>query len=94
MPYIRTIDTSSYIEAIANGDICVALVYNGDVVQARNRAKEAKNGITIDFVIPKEGTFLWFNMLAIPRDAPHLKNAYLLINYLLNPQVIASISNA
>lgn len=92
-PYIRNIDTSGDIEAMANGDICVALVYNGDVVQARKRAKEAKNGIELGFAIPKEGTFLWFDMLAIPRDAPHLKNAYLLINYLLNPQVIANISN-
>jgi putrescine transport system substrate-binding protein len=93
-PYIRTIDSSSYIEALANGDICIALGYNGDVVQARNRAKEAKNGITIDYVIPAEGSLLWFTMLAIPKDAPHVANAHLFINYLMNPQVIASITNA
>ncbi len=93
-PYIRTIDSSSYIEALANGDICIALGYNGDVVQARNRAKEAKNGITIDYVIPVEGSLLWFTMLAIPKDAPHVANAHLFINYLMNPQVIASITNA
>jgi putrescine transport system substrate-binding protein len=92
-PYIRNIDTSGDIEAMANGDVCIALAYNGAVVQARKRAKEAKNGIEIGFAIPEEGTFLWFDMLAIPRDAPHLKNAYQLINYLLNPQVIANISN-
>jgi putrescine transport system substrate-binding protein len=93
-PYIRTIDSSSYIEALANGDICIALGYNGDVVQARNRAMEAKNGITIDYVIPAEGSLLWFTMLAIPKNAPHVANAHLFINYLMNPQVIASITNS
>lgn len=93
-PYIRTIDSSSYIDALTNGDICIALGYNGDIVQARNRAKEAKNGITIDYVIPAEGSLLWFTMLAIPKDAPHVANAHLFINYLMNPQVIASITNA
>jgi putrescine transport system substrate-binding protein len=93
-PYIRTIDSSSYIEALANGDICIALGYNGDVVQARNRAKEAKNGITVDYVIPAEGSLLWFTMLAIPKDAPHVANAHLFINYLMDPPVIASITNA
>ena len=91
-PYIRNIDTTGDIEAMANGDVCLALAYNGDVVQARKRAKEAKNGITIEFAIPKEGTFVWIDMLAIPKDAPHIANAYLLINYLMNPPVIAGIS--
>jgi putrescine transport system substrate-binding protein len=93
-PYVRNIDTSGDIEAMANGDICIALAYNGDVVQARKRAKETKNGIEINFAIPEEGAFLWFDMLAVPKDAPHVANAYLLINYLLNPHVAANISNA
>jgi putrescine transport system substrate-binding protein len=92
-PYIRTIDSSINIQAMANGDICVALGYNGDFFQARNRTKEAKNGVKIDYVIPVEGSLLWFDMLAIPRDAPHVANAHLFINYLMNPQVIANISN-
>lgn len=92
-PYIRTIDSSINIQAMANGDICVALGYNGDFVQARSRAKEAKNGIQIGYVIPDEGSLLWFDMLAIPRDAPNPANAHLFINYLMNPQVIANISN-
>jgi putrescine transport system substrate-binding protein len=92
-PYIRTIDSSINIQAMANGDICVALGYNGDFVQARNRAKEAKNGIKIGYVIPEEGSLLWFDMLAIPRDAPNVANAHLFINYLMTPQVIANISN-
>ena len=78
---------------MANGDICVALGYNGDFVQARNRAKEAKNGIQIGYVIPEEGSLLWFDMLAIPRDAPNVANAHLFIDYLMNPQVIANITN-
>jgi putrescine transport system substrate-binding protein len=92
-PYIRTIDSSINIQAMANGDICVALGYNGDFVQARNRAKEAKNGVQIGYLIPDEGSLLWFDMLAIPRDAPNAANAHLFIDYLMNPQVIANISN-
>jgi putrescine transport system substrate-binding protein len=92
-PYVRTIDSSIDIQAMANGDICVALGYNGSFVQARNRAKEAKNGINIGYVIPDEGSLLWFDMLAIPRDAPNAANAHLFINYLMTPQVIADISN-
>jgi putrescine transport system substrate-binding protein len=93
-PFIRNIDTSGDIEAMANGDVCVALAYNGDVVQARKRAKESKSAIKIDYVIPDEGSLLWFDMLAIPRDAPHVSNAYLFINYLMTPQVIANISTS
>jgi putrescine transport system substrate-binding protein len=93
-PYIRTIDTELAIEAIANGDICVALGYNGDFVQARNRAQEAKNGIQIGYAIPDEGSLLWFDMLAIPRDAPHVANALALVNYLMSPRAIADVSNA
>ena len=93
-PYIRIIDSSNIIESIANGDICIALGYNGDFFQARQRAKEAKNGIRVGYVIPDEGSLLWFDMLAIPRDAPHAANAHLFINYLLDPRVIAHITNS
>jgi putrescine transport system substrate-binding protein len=92
-PYVRTIDSSIDIQAMANGDICVALGYNGSFVQARNRAKEAKNGMNIGYSIPDEGSLLWFDMLAIPRDAPNAANAHLFINHLMAPQVIANISN-
>jgi putrescine transport system substrate-binding protein len=92
-PFIRTIDSVSNIEAIANGDICIAVAYNGDFVQARKRALEAGNGIKVDFLIPAEGTLLWFDMLAIPRNAPHAANAHRFINYMLEPRVIADISN-
>ena len=92
-PYIRNIDSSIGTEALANGDICVALEYNGTVFQARHRAADAKNGINIAYSIPDEGSLLWFDMLAIPRNAPHAANAHRLINYLLDPHVIARISN-
>src|SRR5580658_267078 len=92
-PYIRNINSSEYIEALANGDICLAVGYNGDVLQARDRAREAGKGIEIKYAVPKEGSILWFDMLAIPKDAPDPDNAYQFINYILTPRVIADISN-
>jgi putrescine transport system substrate-binding protein len=91
-PYIRNIK-SEYIEALANGDICVAVGYNGDIMQARDRAHEAGKGIEIKYVVPKEGSILWFDMLAIPKDAPNPESAYAFLNYILTPKVIADISN-
>jgi putrescine transport system substrate-binding protein len=92
-PYVRMIDSANIIDAVANGDICIALGYNGDFVQSRNRAREARNGIKVNFIVPKEGSLLWFDMLAIPKDAPHPDNAHALINYLMTPRVIADVSN-
>jgi putrescine transport system substrate-binding protein len=93
-PFVRTIDSAGYIQAMANGDICVSVGYSGDFVQARKRALEAANGNRIAYVIPDEGSLIYFNMLAIPRDAPNAANAHAFINYLLSPPVIAKISNA
>ncbi len=93
-PYVRNIDTSGEIEAMANGDVCVALAYNGNMVQARNRAKAAKNDNDIKYFLPDEGAAVWFTLLAIPRDAPHKANAHAFINYIMNPQTIANITNA
>jgi putrescine transport system substrate-binding protein len=92
-PYIRNINSSEYIEALANGDLCMAVGYNGDVMQARDRAREANKGIEIKYAVPKEGSILWFDMLAIPKDAPDLDSAYAFMNYIMTPQVIADISN-
>ena len=92
-PYIRNINSSEYIEALANGDICIAVGYNGDVLQARDRAREAGKGIEIKYAVPKEGSILWFDMLAIPKDAPHPDSAYAFVNYIMTPKVIAEISN-
>jgi putrescine transport system substrate-binding protein len=92
-PYIRNINSSEYIEALANGDLCLAVGYNGDVLQARDRATDANKGIEIKYVVPKEGSILWFDMLAIPKDAPHPDSAYAYLNYIMEPKVIADISN-
>jgi putrescine transport system substrate-binding protein len=92
-PYVRNINSSEYIEALANGDLCIAVGYNGDVMQARDRAHEANKGIDIDYVVPKEGSILWFDMMAIPADAPDLESAYAFMNYIMTPQVSADISN-
>jgi putrescine transport system substrate-binding protein len=92
-PYIRNINSSEYIEALANGDLCIAVGYNGDVMQARDRAHDANKGIEIKYFVPKEGSILWFDMLGIPKDAPDPDSAYAYLNYIMTPQVIADISN-
>lgn len=93
-PFVRTIDSPGYIQAMANGDICIGVGYSGDFVQSRKRAHEAGNDNRIAYVIPKEGSLVYFNMLAIPKDAPHAANAHAFIDYLMQPPVIAKISNA
>ena len=92
-PYITNFHSSEYIDSLANGDICLVLGWSGDVIQARNRAAEAANGVNIAFSIPKEGAPIWFDMLAIPKDAKHIDEAYAYINNLLDPQVMANNSN-
>jgi putrescine transport system substrate-binding protein len=94
MPYVRKVHSSQYINDLANGDICIALGYSGDVIQARNRASEAKNGVKIDFRVPREGAQFSIDMLGIPKDAPHPENALKFIDYILRPEVIAAISDA
>ena len=91
-PYIRYINSSRYIEDLANGDLCLALGWSGDVGQARARALDDSKGVQIKYNIPREGAILFFDMLAIPADAPHPQNAHLFINYLLRPEVAAKNS--
>ena len=92
-PYIQKFHSSEYINGLANGDICLALGYSGDVFQARDRATEAKNGVTVGYIIPKEGALMWFDSMAIPKDAPHPDAAHAFINYLMKPDVAARNSN-
>jgi Spermidine/putrescine-binding periplasmic protein len=92
-PYISYFHSSQYINDLANGDICVAIGWSGDVMQAAKRAAEAKNGVEVSYVIPKEGALMFSDMLAIPADAKHPENAHAFINYLMRPEVIAKISN-
>lgn len=93
-PYVRKFHSSQYINDLANGDLCVAFGFSGDVVQARKRAADARNGIGIVYAIPQEGAMMWVDMMAIPKDAPHPANALKFIDYVLRPQVAAAITNA
>lgn len=93
-PYVRYIDTQRIISDLANGEICLAIGYSGDILQARKRAKENQTGNDIAYVIPKEGSIIWFDSYLIPKDAPHPNNAHAFINYMLQPRVIAAVSNA
>ena len=92
-PYIRKFHSSEYINALANGDICLTIAYSGDVLQARKRAEEARNGVEIAYAIPKEGAQMWFDVMAVPQDAPHAEAAYAFIDYMLRPEVAARASN-
>ena len=92
-PYITNFHSSQYIDSMAKGSTCLVVGWSGDVIQARDRAEEAKNGVKIGYSIPKEGAPMWFDMLAIPKDAKHVDSAHAFINHLLDPQVAANNSN-
>lgn len=92
-PYVTQFHSSQYINNLANGDICVAVGWSGDILQAIDRADEAENGVEVAYSIPKEGTSMWFDMLTIPKDAKNADNAHKLLNYLMRPDVMADISN-
>jgi putrescine transport system substrate-binding protein len=92
-PHIRYFHSSKYIEDLANGEICLAVGYNGDVLQAAARAEEAGNGIEIGYAIPREGAMRWIDSMAIPSDAPNRDNAHRFIEFILQPDVIAPISD-
>jgi len=93
-PYVRKFHSSQYINDLATGDICIALGYSGDVIQARNRAREAESPVEIAFRVPREGAQMSIDMLGIPADAPHPDNAHAFIDYILRPEVIAAITDA
>ncbi len=92
-PYVRKFHSSEYIDALANGDICAAVGWSGDVFEARDRAAEADQGVDIAYSIPREGAQMWFDMMAIPADAPHPDAALAFIDYLMKPEVAAKASN-
>ncbi|MBY3231340.1 polyamine ABC transporter substrate-binding protein [Rhizobium laguerreae] len=92
-PNIRKFHSSEYINALANGDICIAFGYSGDMLQARDRAAEAKNGVEVNYSIPSQGAQMWFDMMAIPADAPHVAEAHEFLNYMMRPEVIAKASD-
>ncbi len=88
-PYLRYIDSTRYVADFANGDLCLALGWSGDIAQARRRASEAGRGVMIGYSVPREGALSIVDVIAIPADAPHPKNAYRFIDYLLRPEVAA-----
>ncbi len=92
-PYIRTFASGGALEMLASGQVCVAMDYSGDVVQAASRAKEAKQA-PVEYVLPKEFTEFSFDMLAVPKDAPHAAYAMQFINFILKPENMAAITNA
>ena len=93
-PYVTYFHSSKYIADLANGDICIAIGFSGDMFQAKARAEEAGKGVNVAYTIPKEGGALWFDMLAIPKDSANVKEAHAFINYLLKPEVIAQVSDS
>ncbi len=92
-PYVRKFHSSEYINALANGDICVAFGWSGDILQARDRADEAGNGVEIAYNAPTEGALMWFDQLAIPADAPNPEGAHKFLNFILDAQNMAAASN-
>jgi putrescine transport system substrate-binding protein len=92
-PYVRYVDSSRYIDNLANGDICLVMGWSGDVKQAHDRAQEAGKGVELAYSIPQQGAISNYDTMAIPADAPHVHNAHLFLNFLLRPDIAARNSN-
>lgn len=92
-PYVEKFHSSEYINALANGDICVAFGWSGDILQARDRAAEADNGVEIAYYAPKEGALMWFDQMAIPVDAPNPEGAHIFLNFIMDSNNMAQASN-
>ena len=92
-PYVQNFHSSQYVGSLANGGTCLVVGWSGDIIQARDRAEEAANGVHVAYSIPREGAPQWFDMLAIPKDAKNPEVAYQFINYLLEPKVAAANTN-
>ncbi len=92
-PSIRYYHSSQYIDDLGNGEICLALGYSGDMFIACRRCRSGRQGVEVTYLIPKEGAATLFDFLAIPVDAPHPENAHKFINYILEPEIVAAITN-
>ena len=94
-PYVTRFSSSGYIEEMASGATCVVMGFSGDINIARDRAAKAKgkNPVVIEALVPKAGATLFFDSMAIPKDAKNVENAHLFINYILRPEVHASLTN-
>ncbi|MEO4046858.1 polyamine ABC transporter substrate-binding protein [Pseudomonas sp. CAU 1711] len=92
-PHVAYFHSAKYMTDIANGDICVAIGYSGSFFQFANRAKEAGNGVVVKWKLPKEGAPLWYDSFAIPADAKNVEEAHAFLDNLLDPKVVAPISD-
>lgn len=92
-PNIQKFHSSEYINALANGDICLAVGWSGDVIQAADRASEADQGVEIAYAIPQQGAQLWFDQMAVPTDAANVEEAHQFLNYIMRPEAIAKATN-
>jgi len=93
-PYVRYIESGGRNRSdLASGDICITVGASGEMLQARDLAKEMKSGVEVRYVVPREGALMWVDLLAIPSGAPHPAAAYRFLDYLLEPAVIAGVSN-
>ncbi len=92
-PYVRYFHSSQYVNDLAAGEICVSLGWSGGVLLARSRGAEAETPVEVAYTIPGEGANIWFDMLAIPADAPHPGNAHAFLNFLMEPEIIAGVSD-
>ena len=93
-PYIRKISDGSLVDDLSTGELCIIIASNGDAMQAQERARIAANGIRVRYSIPREGAVMWFDVAAIPTDAPHPGNAHRLLDFLMDPAIAAENSNA
>jgi putrescine transport system substrate-binding protein len=92
-PYVRYFNSSQYIDDLGNGEVCLSVGYSGDVFIARDAAAQANAGVEVNYVIPREGALEWFDLMAIPADAPHPDNAHKFINFMMRPDIAAANSN-
>ncbi len=92
-PYIRYFHSSQFITDLANGEICLAIGWSGDILQGADRAKESGNGVTVKYVVPKEGGLVYYDMLAIPADAKHPDNAHKFLDYVMRADVMSDVSS-
>jgi putrescine transport system substrate-binding protein len=93
-PYVRDYHSSQYVSDLASGEVCVSIGWSGALQQARSRGAQAEAPVEVVYAIPKEGAMIWFDMMAIPSDAPHPQNAHAFLDYLMEPEVMADITNA
>ena len=92
-PYVRYFNSSQYIDDLGNGEVCLSVGYSGDVFIAQAAAADAKAGVEVSYVIPKEGALKWFDLFAIPADAPHPDNAHKFIDFMMRPDIAAANTN-